>query len=140
MTKVQGIVSNLFWKSNLEDAAFFQLSNNKNQYAHLCTTAIEWKNIFEFEIMLKTAKLQISGLGGSYGQESLTLYKMKPSMGPPEVQKFDFPPTDISWKNETHGFFDRITKKDTSDKNILEAKYVLETINKIYMQNRKPSL
>lgn len=140
MIKAQGIVSNLFWKSDLEDAAFFQLRNNKNQYAHLCATAVEWKNIFELEIMLKTAKLQISGLGGSYGPETLTLYKMKLSMGPPQIRKFEFPPTDESWKDETHEFFNRIEKKDTSDKNILDAKYVLETIDKIYKQNHKSTL
>ncbi len=140
MTSAQGNICNLFWKSKLEDAAFFQLRNNKNQFAHLSATAVEWKNIFEFEIMLKTAKLQISGLGGSYGPEILTLYKMKPSMGPPKIQKFDFPPNDRSWEDETHVFFKRIAKQDTSDKNISDAKYALETINKIYLQNNRKTL
>ncbi len=135
MPKAQGVVCNLFWKSKLEDAAFFQLRNNKNQYAHLCATAIEWKNIFEFEIMLKKAKIHISGLGGSYGPETLTLYKMNPSMGPPEVQKYNFSTADQSWRRETQEFFSRIERKDTSPKNILDAKYVLETIGKIYKQN-----
>lgn len=137
MTKAHGFVSNLFWKSKLEDAAFFQLKNNKNQFAHLSATAVEWKNIFVFEIMLKTAKLQIRGLGGSYGTETLTIYKMKPTMGPPEVQNFDFPLYDESWKKETYEFFSRIEKKDTSAKNMLDAQYVLETVEKIYQLNKK---
>lgn len=137
MTKAHGFVSNLFWKSKLEDAAFFQLKNKKNQFAHLSATAVEWKNIFVFEIILKTAKLQIRGLGGSYGTETLTIYKMKSTMGPPEVQNFDFPLYDESWKKETYEFFSRIEKKDTSAKNMLDAQYVLETVEKIYQLNKK---
>ena len=29
------------------------------------------------------AKIEISGLGGSYGAETLTLFEMLPEMGPP---------------------------------------------------------
>lgn len=137
MTKANGFVSNLFWKSKLEDAAFFQLKNKKNQFAHLCATAVEWKNIFVFEIILKTAKLQINGLGGSYGPETLTIYKMKPTMGSPEVQNFDFPLYDESWKKEINEFFLRIKKPDISAKSIMDAYYVLETVEKIYQFNKK---
>ena len=45
----------------------------------------EWKNLFSFEIYGRDGKLQIDGLGGSYGVERLTCYRMLPEMGPPET-------------------------------------------------------
>jgi predicted dehydrogenase len=60
----------LFWDTELEDSAFLLLEKN-NIVAQLSTSCVEWKNIFCFEIMLTTAKLQIDGLGRSYGTEKL---------------------------------------------------------------------
>jgi len=136
MTKVQGITKNLFWPAKLEDSAFFMLSNDRNQVAHLSSTCVEWKNIFIFEIMLEKAKLQINGLGRSYGPEILTIYKMKPEMGPPEMEEYDLTEKeDLSWKRESEEFFRRIKEKDFSDKSLEDSKYVLTIIDTIYKQN-----
>lgn len=140
MEQATGFTANLFWKAKLEDASFFMLKNDKNQFAQLCATAVEWKNIFDFEIMLEKAKVYIRGLGKSYGPETLTLYKMKPQMGPPDVEKFDFPPEDRSWNLEIEVFFRRIKNRDTSPSGIFQAKYVLETIDKIYNINNQKQL
>lgn len=140
MLKARGITRNLFWNAKLEDSAFFILNNDKNQVAHLSVTCLEWKNIFVFEIMLKTAKLQISGLGRSYGPELLTIYKMKPEMGPPDVEEHDLTEVeDLSWQRETEEFFRRIKSKDYSDKCIQEASYVLEIVDSIYKSNNTRS-
>lgn len=137
MTDAQGVIKSLFWPAKLEDSAFLILSNNLNQIAHLSATCVEWKNIFVFEIMLKTAKLQINGLGRSYGPEILTIYKMKPEMGPPEVIEYDLTETeDLSWQRETEEFFNRIKAKNYSGKGIEDARYVLSTIDTIYKQNK----
>lgn len=133
MDKVKGVTKRFFWRAKVEDTALFILSN-KNQVAYLSASWVEWKNIFSFEIMLKTAKLQIDGLGGSYGQEILTLYEMKPQMGPPDVKKFIFPQEDKSWTIENKLFFDRIKKRDYNDQSLKDALYVLETVNKLYKQ------
>ena len=34
---------------------------------------------------IRTGKLEIRGLGGSYGVECVTLYRMSPAMGPPGI-------------------------------------------------------
>lgn len=136
MNKSIGYIGNLFWKSSLEDASFFILKNNKGQIAHLSATTVEWKNIFIYEIMLQKSKIQITGLGRSYGRETLTLYEMKPEMGPPVMKKFDFDQEDNSWRKENEDFFLRIKSGDTSDKSIKDAKFVLETIEKIYKNNQ----
>lgn len=135
MDQVKSFTGTLFWNTPQEDTAFFMLKNKKNQMAHLSVSCVEWKNLFVFEIMLKTAKIQIDGLGGSYGKEKLTLYKMKPEMGPPDVEEFEFEPTDNSWKYEMDLFFERIQKKNFQNDELLKGLYVLNTIEKIYKEN-----
>lgn len=135
MEVVSGLTSKLFWKSKLEDSAFFILSNTRGQIAELSATCVEWKNIFNFEIMLQRAKLQIDGLGGSYGTERLTIYKMKPGMGPPNTQDFIFQ-DDNSWNSENKVFFDSIRKKIYSEKGIKDAMYVLSIVEKLYKRSR----
>ncbi len=132
MENVYGVTPTLYWKTRQEDSAFFIMSNKKNQFAHLCVTCVEWKNIFSFELMLEKAKIQIDGLGRSYGKEKLILYKMRPEMGPPDVEEFNFPDEDSSWQEENKVFFERIRKKDYSPTAIDDAYYVLKIIDKIY--------
>ncbi|MBI2596919.1 Gfo/Idh/MocA family oxidoreductase [Candidatus Daviesbacteria bacterium] len=135
MDQATGFITNLFWKTKLEDAAFFQLRNKKNQVADLSVTCVEWKNIFSFEIMLQNAKIQIDGLGGSYGKEKLILYKMRPEMGPPDKEEFEFTDEDTSWKDENNLFFNKIKQKDYNNTSIKEAMYVLGIIEKLYQKN-----
>ncbi len=135
MSQITGFVTNLFWETNLEDAAFFQLRNKKNQIADLSVTCVEWKNIFSFEIMLQKGKIQIDGLGRSYGKERLVLYSMRPEMGPPDVSEFSFGEEDNSWKVENNLFFKRIKQKDYSDSSIKDALYVMSVIKKLYHKN-----
>lgn len=131
-----GIIGKLYWKASLEDSAFIILkSRNNNSMASLSVTCIEWKNIFSFELMLQTAKIQIDGLGKSYGQEKLTIYSMGSKMGPPRIKEFYFPKEDLSWKHETETFIRRIKSKDFSDQNLKDAKYVLEIVDKVYKGN-----
>jgi len=132
METVIGFMPTLYWKTKLEDTAFFMMKNNKNQFAHLSVSCVEWKNIFSFEIMLEKAKIQIDGLGRSYGKEKVTLYTMKPEMGPPDVKEFNFPDEDVSWKRENEIFFQRIKNKNYSPTAIYEAEYVLKIIDTIY--------
>ncbi len=135
MNQTSGFITNLFWKTKLEDAAFFHLRNKNKQIADLSVTCIEWKNIFSFEIMLQKAKIQIDGLGGSYGREKLTLFLMKPQMGPPKITEFDFDTEDNSWKKENNLFFKRIKQKDYNDSSIKNAIYVMATIKKLYQKH-----
>ncbi len=130
-----GYIETLFWKTNLEDAAFFQLKNEKDQLADLSVSCVEWKNIFSFEIILKTAKIQIDGLGRSYGKEKLTLYEMNKKMGPPKIKEYNFPDIDVSWKKEIQTFVKKIKSSATSDSSIKDAMYVISVIDKIYKQN-----
>ncbi len=135
MDQIVGYTGKLYWQTDLEDSAFWVMKNNHDQIAQLSVTCVEWKNIFSFEIMLKRAKIQIDGLGRSYGVEKLVLYKMKPEMGPPEVEEFEFDQEDKSWVTENKIFFDRIAQKDYSSTTFDDARYVHEVLQKIYRLN-----
>ncbi len=134
-----GFSEKMFWSKKLEDNSFFILRNEKGQIAHLSASCTEWKNIFVFEIMLEKAKIQINGIGRSYGKETITLYKMKPEMGPPDVEEIDFPEEDVSWKLENDEFFSAIRKKDFSDKKLKEGYYSIKTVFDVYRFSSKYS-
>jgi predicted dehydrogenase len=89
-----------FWDMPVEDNAFLALRPRSGGFAWLHASWTEWKNLFSFEVMLERAKIEVEGLGGSYGQERVTVHEMQPAMGPPPATTFAFPPTDISWRAE----------------------------------------
>jgi len=132
MDTAVGFAEKMFWSKKLEDNSFFILRNKKGQIAHFTASCTEWKNTFVFEIMLQTAKIQVNGIGRSYGKETITLYKMKPEMGPPDVEEIDFPEDDVSWALENQEFFDAIKKRDYSNRKMLEGYYAIKKVFDIY--------
>lgn len=97
---VFGETQTSFWKMEVEDNAFVALRPSAGGFAWLHASWTEWKNTFSLEITLETAKLDISGLGGSYGVETLICYRMKPEMGPPDSEVFRWEASDESWNLE----------------------------------------
>jgi predicted dehydrogenase len=89
-----------FWPVKVEDNCFLALRGRRGEMAWLHATWTEWKNTFSFEITGRDGKLTVEGLGGSYGNERLTFYKMLPQMGPPETTIWEYPSSDASWASE----------------------------------------
>jgi predicted dehydrogenase len=89
-----------FWPVEVEDNAYLALRSASGAFAWLHASWTEWKNLFSLEIALRTAKLEISGLGGTYGTERLTCYEMIPEMGPPMTTTWEWPQADRSWAAE----------------------------------------
>ena len=98
--EVQGRVERYFWNWPVEDNGFALLRTATGCVAWLQASCTEWKNLFSFEIYGRDAKLQMDGLGGSYGVERLTFYKMRPEMGPPDATTWEYPGEDASWSAE----------------------------------------
>ena len=92
----------------------------------------EWKNLFSLEIYGRTGKLQIDGLGGSYGVERLAFYKMLPKMGPPETTIWEYPRGDRSWAIEWAEFLDDIRSAQTPSAGLAEARAALSVVETIY--------
>jgi predicted dehydrogenase len=136
-TTVEGHATTYFWKMPVDDNAFLSLRNAAGHTAWLHVSCSEWKNLFSLEIYGRDAKLHWEGLGGSYGIERLTHYKMLPQMGPPETTIWEFPRGDESWKLEMAEFFEDIKLKRTPVPGLKEAKAALAVVEKIYGQPGK---
>ena len=132
-----GHTSSLFWQSPVEDNAFVSLTrpvlrnSGGTQTAWLHASCTEWKNLVSFEIFGRSGKLQIDGLGGSYGTERLTHYAMKPEMGPPDTTIWEYPQPDNSWKLELEDFVQQATTRPNQD-SLVDAIKVLEVVERIY--------
>jgi len=123
---------NFFWEMNVEDNAFLVVRNDIGSIGFLHASCTEWKNTFSFEVYGETGKLEISGLGGSYGIEKLTHYKMSPEMGPPETYSWEFPMADDSWKVEVQDFISDINLGTNHSDNSVSSLKVLKLVKEIY--------
>lgn len=134
-TKIEGHLATYFWDMPVDDNAFVSLRNKAGQTAWLHVSCSEWKNLFSLEIYGRNGKLHWEGLGGSYGMERLTYYKMLPQMGPPDTTIWEFPRGDASWKIEMAEFFDDIRLQRTPVPGLKEAKAALAVVEKLHAQS-----
>jgi predicted dehydrogenase len=132
LSKIDGYVDTYFWDMVVDDNAFLALRNDENKMAWLHASCSEWKNMFSFEIYGRKGKLQIDGLGGSYGLEKLTFYKMLVEMGPPETTSWEYPGPDKSWNMEFDSFINSIDNGLEVCGNIDDAYETMRVVDKIY--------
>jgi len=135
-TGVTAALRTFFWDAEVEDNAFLMLSTPAGQIAWLHASWSEWKNMFSFEIYGRDGKLEINGLGGSYGVESLTFYRMLPRMGPPETTRWEYPFADRSWDAETAEFIAAIEEGRRPIGDVAEAMATMSVIERIYQEAR----
>jgi len=134
-TSVEGHADTYFWDMPVDDNAFLDLKTQEGQTAFLQVSCTEWKNMFSFEIYGRIGKLEINGLGGSYGTEKLSFYKMSPEMGPPETFMWEYPMQDDSWKVEFSEFLLDIKQDRIVTPGIADAIENLKIINSIYKKS-----
>jgi predicted dehydrogenase len=130
--EIEGHVARFFWKMNVEDNAFLRLRTSRGQVAWLHASCTEWKNLFCFEIFGQGGKLQIDGLGGSYGTERLTFHRMLPQMGPPETTVWDYPGEDSSWSAEYRHLLSCICEGKPLSGSLEDALAALEVVGRVY--------
>ncbi len=131
-SEVQGFAHTYFWDMPVDDNGFMLLKTAANQTAFLHVSCTEWKNLFSLEIYGRNAKLHIEGLGGSYGVEKLSFYKMLPEMGPPDTTIWEYPRGENSWALEFAEFLDDIRLNRTPSANLNDARAALVVVEKIY--------
>ena len=132
IASVRGSVHSYFWEMPVEDNAFLLLETTGGQTAFLHASWTEWKNLFSFEIYGKYGKLEITGLGGSYGVERLAYYRMSPEMGPPETTVWEYPMADDSWRAEFRAFLEDIRLRRQPAPGPIEAQAALRAIEDLY--------
>ncbi|HJN43236.1 MAG: LmbZ [Acidobacteria bacterium] len=133
--EVRGRVERFFWGWAVEDNGFAHLRTAGGQVAWLHASCTEWKNLFSFEVFGRDAKLQIDGLGGSYGVERLTHYRMRPEMGPPETTIWEYPGWDSSWQAELAHVVDCIQTGRPALGGLDDAKVALEIVEELYARS-----
>jgi predicted dehydrogenase len=134
-TQVDGFAHTYFWNMPVDDNAFLLLRTAREQSAFLHVSCTEWKNMFSIELYGRTGKIQIDGLGGSYGMERLVYYRMLPQMGPPEEQRWEFPGADQSWELEFREFLDDIRLDRQPEAGLSAARAALAVIDEIYRRS-----
>lgn len=132
---IDGFAATYFWDMPVDDNAFLTLRTSGGACAFLHVSCSEWKNLFSMEIYGRGGKLAIDGLGGSYGVERLTWYKMLPEMGPPDTTAWEYPRGDQSWSLEFAAFAEDIRMRRRPDPGLDEARAALEVVDVIYRRS-----
>jgi predicted dehydrogenase len=122
----------LFWNAPPEDNAVLYLRSNKIK-ALLHASSTQWRNKFAFELWCTKGKLVVEGLGGSYGTEKLTMYKMDSvKMGIPEITTWEHAGADLSWRFEWQDFISNIEANRVPMNSLYSANDVWNVIQECY--------
>jgi len=135
---VAGHAATFYWDMPVDDNAFLSLRTAGGQTAWLHVSCTEWKNLFSLELYGRDGKVAIDGLGGSYGPEKCTWYKMLPQMGPPETTVWDYPAGDSSWALELAAFEEDIRTDRPPNPGLREGIGTLEVVESIYRASGYP--
>jgi predicted dehydrogenase len=137
-TGVDGIAATYFWEMPVDDNAFLTLRTAAGQTAFLHVSCTEWKNLFSFEIYGRKGKIVVDGLGGSYGLERMTHYRMLPEMGPPETTMSEYPGEDRSWTRELADFFEDIRLARDPSPGLADARHAVAVVEQVYARSGYP--
>jgi predicted dehydrogenase len=124
-----------FWDAEVEDNAALLLGaadDRTSPWAMLHVTWTEWKNTFSLEIYCRTAKLQVDGLVRSYGPQRLRIYRMRPELGPPDLEEIEFPDEDVSWSAEWEHFRAAVTQRADLIGGLEDAHYAWSRVEDAY--------
>ena len=135
IVETQGFAHTYYWNMPVDDNGFMILKTAAQQVAFLQVSCTEWKNLFSMEIYGRDGKLDINGLGGSYGVERLTYYKMLPEMGPPETTSWEYPMEDNSWAVEMAEFYDDIRLDRDPEAGLRDAYESLKVVHSVYQES-----
>ena len=135
INKVYGKTFSSFWKTDVEDNAFFNLNFNDGIYAQCHVSWTNWKNIFCFEIFGENGYIKINGLGGSYGKETLEVGYRQPRGGVPQIERFEYDENDNSWSLEWKDFKEAIKNNFEPNGSGQDGYMANKIIDAIYKSN-----
>jgi predicted dehydrogenase len=124
-----------FWDTEVEDNAALILGAGDQRsapWAMLHVTWTEWKNMFSIEVYCRTAKLQVDGLVRSYGTQRLRIYRMRPELGPPDLEERAFPDEDVSWTGEWENLVGAIAGGEPMLGSLEDAHYAWARVQDAY--------
>lgn len=124
-----------FWDTEVEDNAALLLgvaNDRRAPWALLHVTWTEWKNLFSLEVYCRNAKLEVEGLVRSYGPQRLRIYRMRPELGPPDVEELTFGDQDESWAAEWRHFASAIATDEALLGDLDDAHYAWSRVEDAY--------
>ncbi len=119
-----------------EDNGFAMLQYANGAIASFHTSWTQWKNLFNFEVFGEKGSLKVTGLGGSYGPETLTVTFRKKEGGVPNQSEVSFTGADRSWELEWKDFYDGIRGKKAFWGQAQEGLAVMRTLDALYRSHR----
>jgi predicted dehydrogenase len=116
----------------LEDNAFVLLQGPGGRVASLHTSWTMWKNRFSFEVTGRDGYLRITGLGGSYGVESLTIGRKETEGGVPHETVTTFTEPDPSWEGDWADFVASIENDRAPEVDASAGLAVMKIVDCVY--------
>jgi predicted dehydrogenase len=133
--EVDGFCHTYFWNMPVEDNGFMMLKTAARQVAFMHASCTEWKNTFSWELYGNAGKLQVDGLGGSYGEEKLSWHKIRAESGPPDTTVWEFAAPDDSWDIEMAEFMEDIRASRDPSPGLADAIAALQIVDKLYQRS-----
>ena len=137
---MDGFAHTYFWEMPVDDNAFLPLrtASGQSRVAARELHGVE-EPVLARDLRPRRASCTIDGLGGSYGVERLTLYRMLPEMGPPETTIWEYPRGDQSWALEFARVPRRHPRSDgTPAAGLADARAALDVVETIYSRSGYP--
>jgi predicted dehydrogenase len=132
-TRVHAEVQTAVWPlGRLEDNAFALMRFDCDVIGQLHVSMTQWKNLFSLELHGELGALVVEGLGGSYGDEQLTLVRRNLAGGVPEVQTSRFEGPDPSWQEEWSDFAAALHGEALRHGSAAEGVAVMRTVASLY--------
>lgn len=131
------LVTTSYWNMAVDDNAVITLANpgRSGRFVTFHVSCSEWKNTFVLELYGRAGKVLVQGLGGSYGTETLTHYRMLPRMGPPEVEVREFTSPDRSWALDLEDLVAHVERGTPLHGDLVSARYALGVVRDAYRAN-----
>ena len=138
---VKSMISNSFWKLDVEDNAFALLRTKAGQIISIHSSATQWEHKFLIEVTLQKGLLILSGIlsgSKSYGKEKLELIPRIGNNGEKLKNTYSFSQKDLSWKKEIDEFADCIKNdKKIIHGNLEDSIKVMKLIETIYSKDKR---
>jgi predicted dehydrogenase len=132
------MISTAFWPmAPVEDNVFALLRSSGGALAELHASWTEWKNTFRFEVFGERGYLRVSGLGRSYGPETLCLGVRENPGEVPREQSFVFEGPDESLAREWEAFAGVVMNGDRAESDGRDALRTLLLAEAIYRAARE---
>ena len=130
---IHSIISNDFWKHDVEDNAYALMRSQSGVVAMLHSSATQWRHRFELDITLEKGSIGLSGILSStksYGSETLTVARASDDdRGDPfeETRRYN---QDRSWESEIAEFCNAVANGEPINHGTPEE--ALKTMQLVY--------